>query len=57
MEQEVDMKVAIEYGVTIIVGVVFQSQWKWYVSDTAYWFLDYVKWREAYQRPSVSADR
>ena len=37
----------IEYGVDVIVGVRYGAEWRWYVSDKYYWFLDLVKMRDA----------
>lgn len=50
------MKVKIEYGENIIVAVVFRDNWRWYVTEKEYWFLDLVKlehayWAKGYQLP------
>ena len=38
----------LEYAVDIIVGVIFQSQWSWYVSEKEFWFMDLSKFRQAF---------
>lgn len=34
------MKLLPEYAKILIVGVVFQNQWSWYVTEREYWFLN-----------------
>ncbi|MGY5487792.1 hypothetical protein [Paenibacillus sp. ALE2] len=34
------MKIWPEYAKNIIVGVMFQGQWNWYVTEREYWFLN-----------------
>jgi hypothetical protein len=38
------MKVEPEYAQNIIVGVLFQGFWRWYVTDRDWWYLDYTKY-------------
>jgi hypothetical protein len=42
------MKLKIEYGVDIIVGTLFQKQWRWYVTDKEIWILDQNKLKEEF---------
>lgn len=34
------MKLMPEYAHVLIVGVVFQSSWSWYITEREYWFLN-----------------
>ena len=36
-----------EYAQNIIVGVIFQHTFAWYVTDKEYWYLDYLKFDRA----------
>ncbi|MET3208728.1 UNVERIFIED_CONTAM: hypothetical protein ABIC26_001667 [Paenibacillus sp. PvR008] len=36
------MKLQPEYAQNIIVGVIFEGQWNWYVTEREYWFLNTV---------------
>lgn len=56
------MELTIEYGVDIIVAVIYRGQWRWYVSEKDYWFLDQEKLRRAFTEaghppPEGDADR
>jgi hypothetical protein len=42
------MKCFPEYAMNIIVGVQHQGRWGWYITEKEVWFLDYIKWSEAY---------
>ncbi|KQO02797.1 hypothetical protein [Paenibacillus sp. Leaf72] len=46
------MKVNIEYGENIIVAVLFNGIWKWYVTEKDYWFLDLIKLENAFSNDS-----
>lgn len=34
------MKLMPEYAQTLIVGVLFQKTWSWYITEREYWFLN-----------------
>lgn len=36
------------YNENIIVGVVYNGTFNWYVTDTEWWFLDQVKWGDSF---------
>jgi len=38
-----------EYAQNIVVGVIFQRTFAWYVTDKEYWYLDYPKFDRASQ--------
>ncbi|WP_025682328.1 hypothetical protein [Paenibacillus maysiensis] len=42
------MKVNIEYGENIIVAVILNNEWTWYVTEKEYWYLDLIKLENAY---------
>ncbi|MFK4474792.1 hypothetical protein ABH897_004560 [Paenibacillus sp. RC73] len=42
------MIVNIEYGENIIVAVIFENNWRWYVTEKDYWYLDLIKLENAY---------
>jgi hypothetical protein len=44
------MELKIEYSVDIVVGTLFQKQWKWYVTEKEIWILDQAKFGEAFIR-------
>ena len=47
---EIRMLLEPEYAQNIIVSVVFQGEWQWYVTDRDLWFLDLNKLREAFAK-------
>ncbi len=52
------MKIQIEYAQHIIVAVVFNTIWSWYVTEKDYWYLDLMKLEQAfldkdYELPNV----
>lgn len=42
------MKVEPMYAENVIVGVVYNNVWQWYVTKKDLWFLDYKKLEKAY---------
>lgn len=42
------MKTEIEYAVNIVVGVVIDGEFHWYVTRKEWWFLDLVKFERAF---------
>lgn len=36
-----------EYAQNIVVGVLFQTVFSWYISEKEYWYLDYTKYNRA----------
>lgn len=42
------MKVEPIYAENVIVGVVYNKVWQWYVTEKDLWFLDYKKLEKAY---------
>lgn len=40
--------IPVEYAQNIIVGVIFQTKFEWYVSEKEIWFLDLKKHMQAY---------
>ncbi len=42
------MKIPIQYGENIIVAVIYNQTWSWYVTDKEYWYLDLTKLEQAY---------
>ncbi|MFD1886773.1 hypothetical protein [Paenibacillus wenxiniae] len=42
------MKLPIQYGENIIVAVIYNGTWSWYVTDKEYWYLDLTKLEQAY---------
>jgi hypothetical protein len=49
-EEKKAMKLEPEYAQNIIVDVLFHSEWRWYVTDRDWWFLDHMKWRDAFTK-------
>jgi len=43
------MKPNIEYSVDIIVGILLNGNWKWYVTKKEIWILDQAKLEEQFQ--------
>lgn len=35
------------YAENIVVGVIFRQIFAWYVTDKAYWYLDYTRYENA----------
>ncbi|MEC0755088.1 hypothetical protein P8884_15290 [Bacillus haynesii] len=44
------------YAENIIVGVVYNNVWNWYVTEKDVWFLDYNKLDEAYKAKGFQLD-
>lgn len=44
------MKIQIEYGEDVIVGVIYRRSFFWYVTEKEVWFLDQNKWGEAFSQ-------
>lgn len=44
------------YAENIIVGVVYNNAWNWYVTEKDVWFLDYNKLDEAYKAKGFQLD-
>ncbi|MBO1512693.1 hypothetical protein [Metabacillus bambusae] len=42
------MTIEIEYAETIIVWVHYRDKWNWYVTDKELWFLDLIKYEQAF---------
>lgn len=42
------MGIDIEYGEDIIVGVIFNNEWKWFVTEKDVWYLDLPKLETAF---------
>jgi hypothetical protein len=42
------MKVPIKYGENIIVAVIYNHTWSWYVTEKEYWYLDLTRLEQAY---------
>jgi hypothetical protein len=40
------MKKYIRYGVDVIVGILFQGEWKWYLTEKEIWILDQIKFKK-----------
>ncbi len=38
----------IEYGEQIIVATFFERNFKWFVTEREFWFLDYRQWAQAF---------
>ena len=45
-----------QYAQNIIVGVIFQGEWQWYVTDKELWFLDLVKLSNAFKSKGYDMD-
>ena len=45
-----------EYGKNIIVGVIRQQKFNWYVTEKLLWFLDFLKYCKAFD-PSFTPDK
>ncbi|MED4021403.1 hypothetical protein [Priestia aryabhattai] len=43
------------YAENVIVGVVHKKQFQWYVTDRDLWYLDYVKFAQAFENEGDSA--
>ncbi|PFP46484.1 hypothetical protein COK01_20545 [Priestia megaterium] len=37
------------YAENVIVGVIYKKQFQWYVTDRELWYLDYVKFAQAFE--------
>lgn len=37
------------YAENVIVGVIHKKQFQWYVTDRELWYLDYVKFAQAFE--------
>lgn len=48
MKGKVNMILEPEYAKNIIVGVVYNNEFSWYVTDKELWFLDYYKYNKAF---------
>ncbi|MBO1626080.1 hypothetical protein [Bacillus arachidis] len=44
------------YAENIVVAVIYNSEFKWYVTDKELWFLDYNKLNNAYKNLGVSIE-
>ena len=42
------MLLNVEYCENIVAGVIFEGGWRWYVTYRDDWFLDWVKWGQAF---------
>ncbi len=42
--------ISITYGVDVIVGTLFQGEWKWYLTEKEIWMLDDIKYAEAFDQ-------
>ncbi len=43
------------YAENVIVGVIHKKQFQWYVTDRELWYLDYVKFAQAFESEGDSA--
>ncbi|MDT0145800.1 hypothetical protein Q9R38_04745 [Priestia aryabhattai] len=43
------------YAENVIVGVIHKKQFQWYVTDRDLWYLDYVKFAQAFENEGYSA--
>src|SRR4051794_30187263 len=46
----------ISYADNIIVGVIHKTKWFWYVSEKELWFMDLVKFSQAFVNKGHNAD-
>ncbi|MEX0378306.1 hypothetical protein AB3X48_14305, partial [Bacillus sp. S4] len=44
------------YAENIVVAVIYNSEFRWYVTDKELWFLDYNKLDNAYKNLGVSTE-
>ncbi len=44
------MKKHIKYGVDVIVGTLFQGEWKWYLTEKEIWILDQIKLKKQFRQ-------
>ncbi|ANF97581.1 hypothetical protein [Paenibacillus bovis] len=42
------MKLNVEYAENIIIAVKFKGEFTWFVTEKDYWYLDLVKWENAF---------
>lgn len=48
------MKAVPDYDTNIVVAVISEGTFHWLVTEKEHWFLDYVKWGEAFSRIGYS---
>lgn len=46
-----------DYMENIIVGILFENHFTWYVTERELWYLDYIKVETAYQKKGIEVNR
>ena len=50
------MKLEPEYARIIVCGVMHRGEFRWFVSEREYWFLDQIKWAVAFDGGDLDVD-